>query len=93
MGGQQRMQRPSTRPALRAPAGVLTTRPVSSMHGHIMVRLGPVEPDKQHLVPLSWIAIPVKPEGARGALMDKCSTLGTPPHQPSAPSATSGGTI
>ena len=73
-------------PGAHDPAGLLHD-------GHIMVLLGPVEPDKQHPVPLSWIAIPVKPEGARDTLMEKCSTLGTPPHQSSAPSATSGGTI
>ena len=35
----------------------------------------------------------VEPEKARDTLMEKCSTSGTPPHQSSASSATSRGTI
>jgi hypothetical protein len=60
-------------------------------HHHVMVLLGPVQPDKQHLVLLGSTSM--EPEEARDTLMEKCSTHGTPPHQSSAPSATSEGTI
>jgi hypothetical protein len=42
---------------------------------------------------LSLFDLQIEPEEARDTLMEKCSTNGTPPHQSSAPSATSGGTI
>jgi hypothetical protein len=58
-----------------------------------MVFLSPIQPDKQHLASSSCIDLSVEPEEARDTLMEKCSTSGTPPHQSSAPSATSEGTI
>jgi len=61
-------------------------------HHHVVVLLSPIKPDKQHPV-LPWIDIPVQPEETRDTLMETCSTHRTPPHQSSAPSATSEGTI
>jgi hypothetical protein len=58
-----------------------------------MVGLGPVQPDEQQPVLLSWIDLQIEPEEARDTLMEKCSTNGTPPHQSSGLLSDQRGTI
>jgi hypothetical protein len=51
-----------------------------------MVALGPIDPDQQHRQLPSRLDACTRPEESRGNLMEQCSSIGTPSHQPSASS-------
>jgi hypothetical protein len=68
--------------------------PIRVQHAHVMVMLGPVDPDEDHRMWSSFArGSSWSQADARGTLMEQRSKIGASSHQPSAPAATGQGTI